>query len=187
MDRAKKAGYTKNAKYTTDPQSMLLARAQSDVCRRIAPDALLGMAYSVEELEDENAPAVAMMRASGEKRTARRAVAAVPPLEPDLDEPAAAAQEDAESEPEPETGGAITAPQLKKLHAAMGDRGLGDRDAGLAYISNIVGRDIDTSKDLSKAEASRVIDLLECAPPADEPTFEDPPEPDWPAVPEIPK
>lgn len=52
IDRAKKAGYTRNSKYQTDPQAMLLARAQSDVCRRVAPDALLGMAYSVEELQD---------------------------------------------------------------------------------------------------------------------------------------
>lgn len=57
LSRAERAGYTKNAKYRSDPQSMLLARAQSDVCRRVAPDALLGMAYSAEELQmEEGAP-----------------------------------------------------------------------------------------------------------------------------------
>ncbi|MCZ4506609.1 hypothetical protein O4273_27765, partial [Rhodococcus ruber] len=33
------------------PQSMLYARASGDIARRVAPDALLGMAYHVEELE----------------------------------------------------------------------------------------------------------------------------------------
>lgn len=60
--RARKAGYTSNKKYETDPQSMLYARASGDVARRVAPDALLGMAYNVEELQllddhDENTPA----------------------------------------------------------------------------------------------------------------------------------
>lgn len=186
IDRAKKAGYTKNQKYTTDPQSMLLARAQSDVCRRIAPDALLGMAYSVEELEDESTPAGTVMRANGEKRTARRAVAAAPVAEePSLDEPPTATGSDLT-----DTGDVISAAQLKKLHATMGDHGLSDRDTGLAYISNLLGRDVTTSKDLSKAEASRIIDLLESGVVPDEPDLpiEDPPdEPDWPPVPEIPK
>jgi len=39
-----------NEKYLTDPQAMLYARALGDVCRRIAPDALSGLDYSVEEL-----------------------------------------------------------------------------------------------------------------------------------------
>lgn len=51
IERAEKAGYTSNKKYKTEPQAMLYARAAGDVCRRIAPDALLGMAYAVEELE----------------------------------------------------------------------------------------------------------------------------------------
>lgn len=180
MDRAKKAGYTKNQKYTTDPQSMLLARAQSDVCRRIAPDALLGMPYSVEELEDESLPAGTVMRATGEKRTARRAVAPAPP-EPDLESASTA------DEPAVEDGEAITPAQLKKLHAAMGDHGLGDRDTGLAYISNVLGRDVTTSKDLTKQEASKVIDLLESG--VADGTFPEPPPEDesgWPSVPEIP-
>lgn len=53
IERAEKAGYTSNKKYKTEPQAMLYARAAGDVCRRIAPDALLGMAYAVEELEQD--------------------------------------------------------------------------------------------------------------------------------------
>lgn len=172
LDRAKRAGYTKNAKYNSDPQAMLKARADSDVCRRIAPDALLGMAYSVEELEDEQpAQTTAVTRGDGPRRTARRAVAAPVP-EPELDDPPPATSADAEPEPPVATDEPITAPQLKKLHAAMGNVGLSDRDAGLEYLSEQLGREVGSSKELSKAEASLVIDRLESfidpEPPDDE-------------------
>ena len=63
--RAKKAGYTSNPKYDSDPQAMLYAKALSEVARKIAPDSLSGV-YSVEELEVErvesrpNRPAVTL-------------------------------------------------------------------------------------------------------------------------------
>jgi len=50
-ERARRAKYTSNAKYETDPAAMLYARAAADVCRQIAPDARAGLAYTVEELE----------------------------------------------------------------------------------------------------------------------------------------
>lgn len=43
-----------NEKYLTDPQTMLKAKAQAEMCRDMAPDVLLGIAYSREELESEN-------------------------------------------------------------------------------------------------------------------------------------
>jgi hypothetical protein len=54
--RAKKAGYLTNKKYETDPQAMLYAKAASEVCRKLAPEVLLGIAYSREELELESPP-----------------------------------------------------------------------------------------------------------------------------------
>ncbi|OMC04010.1 hypothetical protein A5733_22180 [Mycobacterium sp. NS-7484] len=73
IDRAKKAGYVPmidektgkyktnkngnllgNEKYLTDPQAMLKAKAQSEVCRDMAPDVLMGISYTSEELESEN-------------------------------------------------------------------------------------------------------------------------------------
>ncbi|NKS14651.1 hypothetical protein GS580_27720 [Rhodococcus hoagii] len=44
-------GYTSNKKYDTDPQAMLYAKAATEVARKIAPDVLLGIAHSREELE----------------------------------------------------------------------------------------------------------------------------------------
>lgn len=42
-----------NMKYITDPQAMLKAKAQSEVCRDMAPDVLLGISYTSEELMSE--------------------------------------------------------------------------------------------------------------------------------------
>ena len=53
IERAQRAGYTKNAKYQSNPQEMLYAKAATEVARRIAPDALMGLSYAVEELELE--------------------------------------------------------------------------------------------------------------------------------------
>lgn len=55
IDRAKKAGYTTNKKYNTDPQAMLYAKAASEVSRKLAPDVLLGIKYTAEDLELEPA------------------------------------------------------------------------------------------------------------------------------------
>ncbi|MEJ4100895.1 hypothetical protein V5S96_11085 [Corynebacterium mastitidis] len=56
IDRAKKAGYTSNKKYSSDPQAMLYAKALSEVCRKLAPDVLLGIRYAAEDLELEQRP-----------------------------------------------------------------------------------------------------------------------------------
>lgn len=73
IERARKAGYVPtidertgkyktndngkligNEKYLTDPQAMLKAKAQSEVCRDMAPDVLMGISYTSEELQSEN-------------------------------------------------------------------------------------------------------------------------------------
>lgn len=54
--RAKKAGYVSNKKYQTDPQAMLYAKAASEVSRKLAPDVLLGIRYTAEDLELEPRP-----------------------------------------------------------------------------------------------------------------------------------
>jgi len=51
MERAQLAGYTSNPKYKSNPEEMLYAKASAEVARRIAPDALMGLSYNVEELE----------------------------------------------------------------------------------------------------------------------------------------
>ncbi|WP_231875770.1 hypothetical protein [Gordonia sp. QH-12] len=56
---------------------------------------------------------------------------------------------------------AITKPQLAKLHAMMTKFDLGDRAAGLTWLSENLKREITTSKDISKAEAHSLIEQFE--------------------------
>lgn len=42
-----------NMKYITDPQAMLKAKAQAEVCRDLAPEVLMGISYTREDLESE--------------------------------------------------------------------------------------------------------------------------------------
>ena len=155
IDRATKAGYTSNAKYKTDPIAMLYARASGDVARRIAPDVLAGVPYSIEEIELAETPTVTVSRA-----TASRSVARAPkpePVEPEI--------------PEPETESADSVPpeldlidprgkQMKALHAGLNEAGLQDRDEALRFVVETIGRDVDSTKALTRAEGSTVIDAL---------------------------
>jgi hypothetical protein len=167
--RAQKAGYTSNKKYESDPAAMLYARAASDLCRQIAPDALAGIGYSVEELEIAEPTKVTITRADKPKAKAPE------PVEPAFDEVIAEqkATGDIVAEPEiieaeiveptfddPEPEPLITGPQLAKLNILLTEAGIKDRDEKLQRVSQIVGRQIGSSKELTKAEASKVIEAL---------------------------
>lgn len=155
--RATKAGYTSNQKYKTDPQSMLQAKADSEVARKIAADALAGVPHSVEDLELAEAPTTTVIAPS--KRTTVSRKPAAEPVEvpePTLDEPA----------PEPEVEqpaevALITDPQIKKMQALFTEKGFKDRDDRLDYVRDIVQIDVTSSKELTKEQASAVIDALE--------------------------
>lgn len=168
--RAQKAGYTSNKKYQTDPIGMLTAKCQAEICRVIAPDVLTGIAAtSVEEVElddlGEQAPADA--EAPKAKRTINRAKAPTPDLPAVVHD---APQDEPTPEPEPAPAPAealVTTAQLTKIHVILGKLGASDRESGLAELSKFTGRTIATSKELTKAEASRFIEEAE-NPPADE-------------------
>lgn len=55
---------------------------------------------------------------------------------------------------------AISAPQLKKLHATLTDLGITNRELGLALLTRITERPVDSSKDLTRRESALVIDTL---------------------------
>ena len=78
--RATKAGYTSNKKYQTDPQAMLYAKALSDVCRKLAPDVLLGITYAAEDLQLEPVRMTSVRQDSGGRGRAglQQALAADP-------------------------------------------------------------------------------------------------------------
>jgi hypothetical protein len=56
---------------------------------------------------------------------------------------------------------AITRPQQAKLHALFNANDLKDRNERLAFTSGLVGRDLASSSELTRDEASRLIDHLE--------------------------
>jgi len=173
QEKARQAGYTKNKKYQTDPEAMLYARASGDVARRIAPDALAGLAFTVEEMEMSEQPTTTVTREPKRSSTVQRRQRAEPAPEPDLTETTTVSEtsepslteQPPEPEPdetvEPDDGDGISSAQQKKLGALMREVDLTDRDAALAYVANVIGREVSSRKDLSKTEAGSVIDALE--------------------------
>lgn len=173
MEMARAAGWTRNQAYTKTPADMLWARAMGRLCDRIASDVLNGIA-SVEEIQDDTAEATpqrAVKRAAravappapselpalpGETADASAGVAAdravaAPPLPGEETAPAA----------DVETGEAITQAQQRKMRAQLKDLGVTDRAQVLRIASTLVERDVATSTELSKLEATRLIDRLE--------------------------
>ena len=63
------------------------------------------------------------------------------------------------SEPEDNPEG-ITSSQSKKLHASFNELGITARPERLAYASKVVGRELKTSNEMTKTEASQVIEAL---------------------------
>jgi hypothetical protein len=61
-------------------------------------------------------------------------------------------------EPEPPLA---TQAQHRKMHALFREAGITDRDERLAAVGHILGRDLETSKTLTKVEASKVIDIFQ--------------------------
>lgn len=169
MDRAKQLGVTGKSNWKTQPQAMLVARATSELARLIAADAILGIAYSAEEIADggtgEQVSATLEPTVTG-TRTMGRKVAVVPEPEAEAE---AEAEVDADLEPPtltadepipPDEPEGITDGQMKRLHATFTERGITEREARLAFVSDVLGVDVFSSSDLTKTQASIVIDRL---------------------------
>jgi len=190
IDRAKKAGLVKAGPWMTYPEAMLKARAISECARNACSEILAGVQYTPEELGEDadDAPVSLTARRSAPVR-AKGTTSTVPKAErptvaePDFDDvkPAIIYSEtgdeadvvvvtaqrtleviDAEiveDEPAP-VGDPITEGQLKALHAALNAMGIKDRDTGLTMLGRMVGRQIASTKELTKAEAHKLIDSL---------------------------
>jgi hypothetical protein len=171
--RAKKAGYTSNRKYDSNPQEMLYAKAAGEVARKIAADVLAGVGMSVEDLElEEPAPTTSIKRAAAARENTTSIKRADPSAPPVIPEP--------EFTPNPLDEFApvelINAGQSAKMHALFNGMGItkDERAERLAITAQVIGHDITTSSELTKAEATQVIDHLEnrATPLPDEPPLE---------------
>ena len=179
--RARQAGYLNNKKYASDPQAMLYARAAADICRQVAPDALAGLAFTVEELEFDDQPTTTTRRGAEPKTTAKRAAPRQQP-EPEFDTPQTDGGGGSQEETSVAEGAAGSIPagntppssepidpqrinkaQLAKLAILLGEAGMPDRPSRLEYVSEVLGRAVESSTTLSKAEGSRVIEVLVAA------------------------
>lgn len=60
--------------------------------------------------------------------------------------------------------GDITEAQIRKMMACFGEQGIKSKDDRLSFIAATLEREVLSSKELSKAEAAKVIDALEALP-----------------------
>lgn len=160
LAEAKKSGIARGNNWTNHPTDMLLARASTRLCRAVFPDVTGGLssAEEVEDLDpDDDGPAVVKRKAPA-KKAAAKVVEAEPKPEPEL--PPLPGEDDGIAEAEIVDDAAITPQQLKMLGVQFGKLGITERDERLEYAADKVGRPLDTSKDLTKAEASNLIDEL---------------------------
>jgi len=51
--------------------------------------------------------------------------------------------------------------QLKAIHAAMNRAGLQDRDSRLAFLSDVLGREVRSSREVRKSEVNRVLKAIQ--------------------------
>lgn len=188
MDEAKQSGdAAKNQQYRTRPAEMLIARATSRLARMIFADCIGGFPSPEEVYEDapevtpDEPTTVTVIREEPKpkpkprprKVAAKPAAApaaepeppalAGPPLpgedgfedmvpveEPPADEPAEVVEESKRTEA-----------QSKKLFACLRSLGIASRDEGLEMVASILGHPVESTKDLTKSQAAKVIDALE--------------------------
>ena len=155
MDRARKMGLDKKQQWTSQPGAMLVARATSELGRLIAADALLGLGYTSEEVADDvPEPTAKVTRAP---RTVQRQPKPEAP-EPEFDEPEPT-EEPVKATAERVDPG-ISDAQLKAVNAGLTSLGITDREVKLATVSQVIDREISSSKELTQAEASTVLDWI---------------------------
>jgi len=156
-EMAKRAGYTSNSKYASDPRSMLYARASGDVARRIAPDALLGMAQNIEELTVDRVadtrPAPAPQQSVSVASLTQQAT---PATETEPEPPAQT--ETLPVEASDEQDGRYW---RKRLFATLNERGITDADEQRQGIGHIVNREITSRSELTEDDAQKVVEHLE--------------------------
>jgi hypothetical protein len=179
---AERIGVANKDTWRRHPRQMLEARASSELCRLLFPDALGGISYTPEELSDEEAPAT---KTAVKRSTGRTSEPPPIPQEPTLTppEPLQGDTEPPQAEPTPEPAvepdivdaeivedepvmltavhnrKSITGAQVKMMGAQMSRLGM-DRDQALSFCTEHTGRDITNRDDLTKDEADTIIAAL---------------------------
>jgi hypothetical protein len=156
MEQARRAGWTRNAKYRDEPQAMLYARAAARVCRRVAADALKGFGQAAEELEDDQ---VTASPAANGTRTVQRSGAAAAAVEaPQASAPPPLPDEVDDPQPAPQPIDERQWRQINARFVELGVTGPGQTNDRLRVISDVVGHEIKRGSQLTAAEAQLVLD-----------------------------
>ena len=163
IDDAERAGLLGKDNWRKYPAAMLLARATTQCARQACPEALYGVIYTPEELDPDsraNSAQAAPGGQSGLGKLQARLINRAPEANPDP-EPPQVTEKPAKTEP------LITDAQLKKLWVALRESRIMDGNTGedkvqaRDFCRYLTGRsDLASSKDLTKAEATRILDIL---------------------------
>lgn len=161
------AGTTKDGSYTqmwaTKGVIMIAKCAEALALRKAFPQDLSGI-YTAEEMAQTDSPQQeqpAPAPAPEAKPKQTRSRKPVTPIEAPTDLPAPVEDEPAEIMDEPVVE-LITEPQTKMMFALLAQNGLTDdgTTAQKDYLESIIGRQLTSRRDITKAEATRIIDLL---------------------------
>jgi hypothetical protein len=172
-DDSRRAGLDGRPNYKRYPREMNLARASALAVRAVCPDVIGGLA-AVEEIDGDPDIAARVEGPAGTERAPTNAtrsrqrrqtlVAAPPPPPPgpSVDDERPPLPHELADEAPLEM---MSRPQQGKLFALLGERGIGkDRAGRLAWASAVLGRPLESAKDLTRAEAAQLIDVLEQTP-----------------------
>lgn len=148
IERARRAGYLTNKKYETDPQGMLYAKCLSEISRHLAPDVLLGMPYSREDLELDPAP----VRVESERVSAAEVLASGGSDGGEVTV--------TQIKPDPESVPMATREQQKRLAGLFEEVGITERADKLEYLTLKLDREITAANQLTAEEADRAAAFL---------------------------
>lgn len=144
----------KNPNWKTNPTAMLIARATSEACKWVASDAIMGMPYCVEELQDQGY--------TGD--TARRVtpgdiMGPQPPQQAQSDVVDAEAVSAPPAEPEP-----MTTNQRGRMFALFAEKGVIGADNQRLFVAKVLDRSVESRGALSQTDAAQVIEALKALP-----------------------
>jgi hypothetical protein len=162
IQRATQLGLTGKEQWKKQPQTMLVARLTSELARMIAADAILGIPYTAEELRDSDIIDAVPTRP---RVTAADITRRTPDLQHKPDPPVDHEPEPVEPSQEPpadvtDASEPINPQQMKYLHTVFSNKGFAGRDDRLSYIKTFHNIDVESTKDLTAAEAQTIVTAL---------------------------